>query len=341
VLEGGQLRKADVLFFFLIGFLAYALWLVRHTLLLVYISIVFAIVFTPAAAAIQRMRIGRRHTGRGPAVLILFASFVAVVGIVAGFILPPIIQDAREFGSDLPSQMAEFSSRLRKLPFGGRIAHVVNPDRIGAYAGRISEQAFSTLTSIAGGIAQLALLIVLTAYFAIDGARSFAWAVSMLPSKLRARAAATLERAAGRAQSWLTGQLLLMLILGSASAVVFGLLHVRYFYALAMFAGVANFIPIVGPIATVILAGLVAVLDSWLKLLGVVIFYLVYQQVESAYLTPRIMRSEVGLPGLTVVVSLAIGGALAGVLGALVAVPTAAMLDAVIDEYVVRERRTA
>jgi len=65
---------------------------------------------------------------------------------------------------------------------------------------------------------------------------------------------------------------------------------------------------------------------------------LIYQQIETAYLTPRIMRSEVGLTGVAVVVSLAVGGALAGVLGALVAVPTAAMLDTVIDEYAVRGR---
>jgi predicted PurR-regulated permease PerM len=114
----------------------------------------------------------------------------------------------------------------------------------------------------------------------------------------------------------------------------FGLLGIRYFYALSVFAGVANFIPILGPIATVVIAGLVAALDSWAKVLGVIIFYLVYQQVESAYLTPRIMRAAVDLPGITVVIALTIGGQLAGLLGAIVAVPTAALIATVIDEYV-------
>lgn len=134
-------------------------------------------------------------------------------------------------------------------------------------------------------------------------------------------------------QRWLYGQLALMLILGSASAVVFGFLGIRYFYALAVFAGVANFVPILGPIATVLVAGVVAALDSWTKVLGVVIFYAVYQQVENAYLTPKIMRKAVDLPGVAVIVALTIGGELAGLLGAIVAVPTAALTATVLNEY--------
>jgi predicted PurR-regulated permease PerM len=70
-------------------------------------------------------------------------------------------------------------------------------------------------------------------------------------------------------------------------------------------------------------------------MLGVLIFYLVYQQVENSYLTPRIMKSSVGLPAVAVIVALAIGGELAGILGAIVAVPTAALVSTVVNEYIV------
>jgi predicted PurR-regulated permease PerM len=128
-----------------------------------------------------------------------------------------------------------------------------------------------------------------------------------------------------------------MLILGSATALVFGLLGVRYFYALAVFAGIANFVPVLGPIATVVLAAAVAALDSWTKVLGVFIFYLIYQQVENAYLTPRIMKEAVDLPGIAVIIALTIGGEMAGLLGAIVAVPTAALVATILNEYVVRQ----
>jgi predicted PurR-regulated permease PerM len=176
-------------------------------------------------------------------------------------------------------------------------------------------------------------LVLLMAYFMLDGRRAFTWAMSLVPPDTRGRLAPTLERGAKRMQRWLYGQLALMLILGSASAVVFGFLGIRYFYALAVFAGVANFVPILGPIATVLVAGVVAALDSWTKVLGVVIFYAVYQQVENAYLTPKIMRKAVDLPGVAVIVALTIGGELAGLLGAIVAVPTAALTATVLNEY--------
>jgi predicted PurR-regulated permease PerM len=69
----------------------------------------------------------------------------------------------------------------------------------------------------------------------------------------------------------------------------------------------------------------------------VLVFYAIYTQVENAYLTPRIMRSSVNLPGLAVLIALLAGSALAGVVGALVAVPTAALLAVLIDEYVVQK----
>ncbi len=130
-----------------------------------------------------------------------------------------------------------------------------------------------------------------------------------------------------------------MLILGTYSFFLFLILNVKYFYALAVFAGVTNIIPILGPVISVVVAGLVAAIDSWVKLVGVVVGYLIYQQVENAYLSPRIMESAVQIPAVTVIIALAIGGGLAGILGALVAVPSAALISTVMDEYFVNREK--
>jgi predicted PurR-regulated permease PerM len=81
----------------------------------------------------------------------------------------------------------------------------------------------------------------------------------------------------------------------------------------------------------------VAAFDSWSKAIAVLVFYLIYQQIENAYLTPKIMKTTVDLPALAVIIALTIGGSLAGILGALVAVPTAALIAVIVDEYVVKE----
>jgi len=82
---------------------------------------------------------------------------------------------------------------------------------------------------------------------------------------------------------------------------------------------------------------LVAAIDSWGRVLGVAVFYVIYLNVENSYLTPRIMRNRVGLPALAILVALLLGSALAGVLGALVSVPTAVLVAVLLDEYVVQK----
>jgi predicted PurR-regulated permease PerM len=82
---------------------------------------------------------------------------------------------------------------------------------------------------------------------------------------------------------------------------------------------------------------LVAAVDSWGRVLGVAIFFAIYEQLENSFLVPHIMRQRVGLPGLAILVALLVGFALAGVMGALVAVPTAVLVGELADEYLVRK----
>jgi predicted PurR-regulated permease PerM len=136
---------------------------------------------------------------------------------------------------------------------------------------------------------------------------------------------------------WLIGQGSLMLILGMCSTAVFAILHVRYFFLLGVLMGLFNIIPVAGGVITILLAGGVAALDSWQKMVGVFIFYAIYVQLENGFLTPRIMKSQVDLMGLTVLVALLAGTAIAGVVGALVSVPTAVLIVVLMDEYLVQK----
>ncbi len=154
---------------------------------------------------------------------------------------------------------------------------------------------------------------------------------------MRQRLDQTLVRAEARMSKWLIGQGILMLILGVSSTIVYVALHVRYAYALGVLMGLFNIIPIAGAVVTVSLSLMVAAIDSWGRVAGVAIFYLIYAQVETSYLTPRIMRSSVDLPGLAVIVALLLGAAMDGVRGALVAVPTAVLVAVLLDEYAVND----
>jgi predicted PurR-regulated permease PerM len=177
---------------------------------------------------------------------------------------------------------------------------------------------------------------VLAIYFMLEGDMAYYWILSFLPRKPRVRLDRTLMKAEARMGKWLLGQSLLMLILGISSTIVFVVLRIRYAYALGVLMGVLNIIPIVGGMVSMALVLFVAAIDSWEKVLGALIFYAIYVQVENTFLTPRIMRSSVDLAGLAVLASLLMGSKLAGVVGAMIAVPTAVLVAVLIEEYVVQ-----
>ena len=326
-------HRSEILFTFLVAILLLVAWQIRDVLLLIYISALFAVVIGPAIGFVQRLHIGKWRPGRGMAVLLIIAAGLLLLSAFFVFALPPIFRDLHGFTRDLPSKLQHLYDKVQHVP----VLQNINPEQIEQHLTAALGGAFGVAAGVAGGLVGFFTWLILTAYFILDGERAFRWFLSLFPSRKRGHLQETAIRADHRISKWLLGQALLMLILGSLSTLVFGLMHVKYFYALGVFCGLANIVPIIGPVISVGLAAIVAAFDSWQKVLGVIGFYLVYQQIENAFLTPRIMRSTVDLPPLGVIVALAVGGSLAGVLGALVAVPTAALLAVVVDEYVVKK----
>lgn len=327
-------HRSDILFFFGVLLVLWTAYTVRDVLLLIYVSALFAVVLSPAIGLILKIKIGRWRPGRGFAIIFLILILVLAATLFMTFAFPPIYRDARQFAADWPKHLASLSEGIRRLPFGSKI----DPSALQKYGAEIVGGAGGLFLNLAGGIFGIFTGIILTTYFIIDGERVFQWAVSLFPLEEQPRLSSTLLRADHRMRNWLMGQTMLMASLGLASLGAYYFLHLRYFYVLAMYAGVANIVPIIGPISALVIASTVAALDSPERILGVVIFHAVYAQFESAFLQPRIMRSTVQLSPLAVIIALSLGGSLAGVLGALVSVPTAALVAVFADEYLVKRK---
>jgi len=327
-------HRSDILFFFGVLISLWFAYTVRDVLMLIYVSALFAVVLAPAIGLIQKMRINGWHAGRGFAIVFLILMLLLLGTLFMVFAFPPIYHDARQFSSDWPRHMASLTEELKHLPFGNK----VDPAELQKYATEIVGGAGGLFLNLAGGIFGLFTAIILTAYFIIDGERTLQWVISLFPLQQQNRLSATLLRANKRMRNWLMGQSIMMACMGIASLVVYYSLHLKYFYILAMFAGVADIIPIAGPISALVIAGSVAAMDSPEKMFGVVIFHAVYAQFEAAFLSPRIMRSTLKLSPLAVIIALSLGGSLAGVIGALVSVPTAALVMVLADEYLVKKK---
>jgi predicted PurR-regulated permease PerM len=330
-------HRSDILFFFGVLLVLWTAYTVRDVLMLIYVSALFAVVMSPAIGAVQKLKIGNWRAGRGFAIIFLFLMMVLAASLFMVFALPPIIHDARQFAADWPKHLASLSEGIHHLPFGTRI----DAAGLEKYATQIVGGAGGLFLNLAGGVFGIFTCILLTVYFILDGERVFQWVVSLFPVGEQPRLSATLLRSEHRMRNWLIGQGLLMACLGFSSLGAYYFLHLRYFYVLAMFAGIANIVPIAGPISAVIVSSTVAALDSPEKVLGVILFHALYVQFESAFLSPRVMRSTLQLSPLAVIIALSLGGSLAGVLGALVSVPTAALVAVFADEYLVKKKGEA
>ncbi len=312
-------------------------WRLKETLTLIYVSALFAVVLTPIVQSIRDFELrGGRRISRSLAIGLLFACVLLALALFFIVGLPPVIRDMHQFGADLPSRLPGILARLKRFPLADKLGF----DEIAAKAeGALSSTAEYVVASVPklfGSLFSLITGLILLVYFMLEGDVTYAWLLALVPAEKRRRLDTTLQRAELRVSKWLIGQGLLMLILGVSSTVVFGFLHVRYFFLLGVLMGLMNLIPIAGGVITIVLAAAVAALDSWAKMSGVLIFYAIYVNIENAVLTPRIMKSSVDLMGLTVLIALLAGTELAGVLGALVAVPTAAVIAVLVDEYVVQ-----
>ncbi|HEY1650012.1 MAG TPA: AI-2E family transporter [Terracidiphilus sp.] len=330
-------HRGDIIFAFALAAAGYVAWLVRDVLVLLYVSALFAVVLTPVVRATGRLRIGRWQPLKGRAVFFLLLAILGVFAAFGYLTIPPVLHDLDQLSGQAPSKVPELMVKLRQIPFADRLDDAAIVDKLQGFAGRAATYTLLSVKDWAGKLADVISGIVLMLYFILEGDQAYHWFLSFFPPPRRTRLEGALNRAGVRMGHWLIGQASLMLILGLCSTITFLCLHVRYAYALGFLTGLLNIVPVLGATISLVLAALVAAIDSWGHALGVVIFFLVYLQVESSYLVPRIMRSRVNLPALAILVSLLLGFSLEGIVGGLVSVPTAVLVEVLLEEYLIQK----
>ncbi len=333
----GSSARSNIVFAFAIALAFYVAWLLRDALVLLYVSGLFAVVLKPAVVWVSQIQIGNRRPFRGWAVLVMLLVLAGALTAFGFLALPPVIRDLQQFGRETPTRSPEFLERFRHIPFLDRMNTDDLNSKIQDFISQAATYLLLSVKNLASRLMEFVTGVILTIYFILEGEGTYRWFLSFFLPESRDRLDRTLQRAKVRMGKWLVGQGSLMLILGVSSTFVYLLLHVRYAYALGALTGLLNFIPVLGAAISIVLALLVSAVDSWGRVLGVAIFFAIYEQVENSLLVPHIMRQRVGLPALAVLVALLFGFALAGVMGALVAVPTAVLVGELADEYLVRK----
>jgi predicted PurR-regulated permease PerM len=291
----------------------------------------------PAVTRITKLNLRGYRPSRAIAIVLLIVAVALVLAFFFTTGLPPVLRDLSNFSAELPKRIPEVVAKIKRIPFADKFGIDAIAQRAAGAFDATAGYLFTSLPLWLSHLFDILTAAFLCIYFMLEGEFAYRFFLSLFPTPQRQRLNNTLKRAERKVSKWLVGQGTLMLILGVVSIIVFGLLHVRYFVLLGFLMGLFNIIPIAGGVITIILAALVAALDSWTKMTGVLIFYVIYVNIENAILIPRIMRSSVNLMGLTVLVALLLGTALAGIVGALVSVPTAALITVLLEEYAVKK----
>jgi predicted PurR-regulated permease PerM len=323
--------------------LVWVLYTVRSMLMTVYVSGLFAMGISPLVRMIERQRVipvGTRRLPRWLAILIIYATIVGAVVIMGMIIIPPLVEQAEELWRNLPNTVAraqDFLIRIGVLRQPITLGEAVQQAPATGSATAIST-IFNTIRNVVGGVFGLITILLLTFYMLVESRQIFSFFVQLFPRHQRARVAVVSQTVTQKVSAWLGGQLLLSLIIGITSALALWLMGVPYFSVLALISAIGELIPMVGPILAAIPAIIVAVTVSPGLALAVAIFFIVQQQFENTILVPKVMGRQVGLSAVAVIIALGVGSQLLGIVGAILSVPTTAILQVLFEELVERDK---
>jgi predicted PurR-regulated permease PerM len=308
----------------------------RGVLLLVFVAILLASALEPFVGWI-RSHIG---LGRGPTILLVYAAFFIAVIAMALIVVPAAIGQFQETVAGLPplfQRATDWASGLRPAALSAGVKTLIEAaqDLLSPPPPDPNAVVHIGLT-VAEAVVSVGTLLAIVYFWLVEHARLQRFALAFFPAERRAGARDAWNEIENRLGMWVRGQLTLMATIGVATGTAYMLLGVPSALLLGLVAAVMEVIPIVGPLLGAIPAVLVASTVSPQLALVVAGVYVLVQFVEGNVLVPLVMRNTIGLSPFLVIVSLLVGGAAGGVVGALFAVPVAAAALVILERLQAR-----
>ena len=276
------------------------------------------------------------------------AVAVVVVGVLLAFagiilaIVPTLVEQIGNLIKDGPKMIKDFTNSAWfqdvSGQFGGTIKDAVdgvlgfvqNPDNFLDISGGV----FAVGAGIAGGLTGITIVVILTLYFMASLRSMKRVAARFVPAYQRDTFSELLEDVSSAVGRYVIGQASLALTNGILSLIFLTIIGAPVPALLALIAFIGSMIPLVGTLSASIVISLICLFVSPTTALIAIIYYLIYMQIEAYVLSPRIMNKAVDVPGALVVIAAVAGGALGGILGALVAIPVAASIIIIVQKVV-------
>jgi predicted PurR-regulated permease PerM len=305
----------------------------------VFVALFLALALNPAVEFLQTHGMRRR----GAAAAVIYCTAIAAAALLAALLIPPLVDEGQGLADAAPGYVRDITAGRGPLGFLEREYHVVervreatrsNGGSLVGGAGTALEVGRSVLTGIVGFIT----IIFLTLFMILEGPAWVERGIALMPAQSRPRWRNVGHRIAQTVSGYVTGNLLLSVIAGVSSTIVLLIMGVPFALALGLVVAILDLIPLAGATLAGLLLATVGFLTSVTAGIVMVVFFVIYQQIENHVLQPLVYGRTVQLSPLVVLVAILIGTEVAGVLGALAAIPVAGTLQILLADWLAHRR---
>ncbi|MBU3668666.1 MAG: AI-2E family transporter [Candidatus Taylorbacteria bacterium] len=318
----------------------YAAITLRGLILVLISAVVIASVIEPGTRWLTRRGIQRVF-----AASIMYIGIAAVAAATFSFVVPPLFSETASALNSLPKYVKTIdifnpltgNAYKSVKTFFPDIPNTISIGDLAGYtAGALSQFSgglFDTVTGFFGGVVSIVLVVVISFYLSVrdDGVGEFLSIIT--PLRYEKYVKGLWQRSQNKIGKWMQGQLLLGLFVGVLTYVALLIAGIPHALLLAFLAAIFELVPIVGMSISAIPAFILATLDGGFGLgLIVIAIYVVIQQIESHIMYPLVAKKVIGIPPLMVIIALVAGAELAGLVGALLAVPLSVVLMELIED---------
>ena len=311
----------------------YLAYLIRDVFGLLMIAVFFALAIAPAVDALDQRRVPRWL-----AILLVYLAIGASIFGIGLLIVPPLVEGVNDLSNDIPGYVEDLRQNETFREYDDRYEITSKlQDQAGQLPAKLGDAA-GTLRDVTVGVfssfIQLFSILVIAFFLLIDGARIIGFAYRQVPPKREKRLRLLADDISSAISGYVFGNFVISILAGTVTYITLTILDVPFAIPLAMAFAFFDLIPLVGAtIGGVLVAIVVAFNDFPVGLLVWGAVLLLYQQVENNLIQPFVYGQAVQIHPLVVILAILIGAALLGILGALIAIPAAAAIQAVLKDY--------
>jgi len=302
------------------------LWLIRNILFLVFLSILFATGIEPVVRWLRRGPFNRT-TG----ILVVYSLIMGFIALLIYLTVPPLIDEANRLIATLtnPESARATIAQIDNAFFRDITSQIYNAFSDVGRNFKLNADTLSIGLTVLEALFSGVTVFVIAYYWLTERTMLKRFIFSLIPEQKRPNARTLWVNVEDKLGAWTRGQLLLMVFIGVLAGIGYAIMGLKYALVLAVFAGLTELIPLVGPYIGGAPAVLIALTQNFVLAIVVLVYIVVLQLVEGNVLVPRIMKNALGVTPLTVIIGILIGSTLAGIAGALTAVPIVATIQVI------------